>query len=222
MSSLLPRGSRKHARVAAIALIGASAAAVLTSGVFAGLNATAHNSAAESVSDGTLKLTLTDASGSAGFTGAIANLAPGDVVNRYVTLTNAGTLDAQGLTLGIAATGTSSLITDGVSPVTTKALRVTVTSCTVLWSSTGVCGGTSNVEIAAAPLSTFGAGAQSFVKTANLAANGTEFLQVSVTLPDQNETTVDGTLPTNTVQGGSASLTYTFTEAQRTATTTNS
>lgn len=41
-------------------------------------------------------------------------------------------------------------------------------------------------------------------------------------LPDQNETTVNGTLPANTIQGLSTNLTYTFTETQRAATTTNS
>jgi hypothetical protein len=41
-------------------------------------------------------------------------------------------------------------------------------------------------------------------------------------LPDQNETTINGVYPTNTVQGGSVNITYTFDLAQRVATTTNS
>ena len=45
---------------------------------------------------------------------------------------------------------------------------------------------------------------------------------MKIELPDQNETTTNGTLPTNTVQGGAVNVTYTFDLAQRTATTTNS
>jgi hypothetical protein len=47
-------------------------------------------------------------------------------------------------------------------------------------------------------------------------------LQISLTLPNQTETTVNGNLPANTIQGLSAALTWTFNEAQRTATTTHS
>jgi hypothetical protein len=47
-------------------------------------------------------------------------------------------------------------------------------------------------------------------------------LQITTQLPDQNETTVNGNLPATTIQGQSATLTYTFGETQRTATTTNS
>ena len=43
-----------------------------------------------------------------------------------------------------------------------------------------------------------------------------------MTLPDQSETTTNGTLPAGTIQGLSASLTYTFAETQRDATTSNS
>jgi hypothetical protein len=48
------------------------------------------------------------------------------------------------------------------------------------------------------------------------------FLQVRIELPNQNETTVNGNLPANTVQGGSVDITYTFDLAQRVAVTTNS
>jgi hypothetical protein len=45
---------------------------------------------------------------------------------------------------------------------------------------------------------------------------------MSLQLPDQNETTVNGALPANSVQGGSVAITYTFNLGQRTATTSNS
>lgn len=187
-------------------------------GVWATLNATAAGTA-ESISSGTLKLTM--AANGVGFSNAISNLAPGDVVNRYVDLTNSGTLDAQALTVQVAATGSSALITDGTSPSTTKALRVTITSCTGTWApGTGVCSGTTNTVLSATPVSGL-ATAQSLI-AGSIPSGTVAHLQISTQLPDQNETTVNGTLPANTIQGQSANLTYTFGETQRNAATTNS
>ena len=45
---------------------------------------------------------------------------------------------------------------------------------------------------------------------------------MTTTLPDQNETTTNGTLPGGTIQGLSTTLTFTFSETQRAATTTES
>lgn len=56
----------------------------------------------------------------------------------------------------------------------------------------------------------------------SIPAGAVQHLQFSLTLPNQNETTINGTLPTGTIQGLVANLTWTFTQAQRTATTTNS
>jgi hypothetical protein len=125
--------------------------------------------------------------------------------------------------LAVTATGTSSLITDGVAPATNKALTLAVISCTGgTWNtSTGVCSGTTNTEIAATTLSSF-VSKKNFTVSPVLAAAGNLNLQLQLTLPDQNETTVNGQAPTNTVQGGSVSLSYLFSEAQRTAATTNS
>jgi hypothetical protein len=49
-----------------------------------------------------------------------------------------------------------------------------------------------------------------------------KYLKMSIQLPDQNETTINGVLPANTVQGGGVAITYTFDFAQRLATTINS
>lgn len=214
----LPVNSR-YLRITA--LMGTIGGAILIFGtsVFAGLNATV--SASTTSTAGTL--VLSSANNGVGFTQSVSNLAPGDVVNRYVTLTNGGTLEAQSLGVAITATGTSTLITDGVSPATNKALTVALYSCTGgTWNTaTGLCSGTTNTEVAATSLSAFAA-KKTFAVTPNLASNGTSNLQIQVTLPDQNETTVNGVLPTTTVQGGSVNLAYLFSEAQRTATTTNS
>ena len=210
-------------RSVAIAFIGGVLLLVAGPGVFASLNAQTSNASPQTVASGTLKLTMSSTNPSAGFTSSITNLAPGDAVNRYIDLTNSGTLDSQGLTVAIASTGTASLITDGSAPVTTKALRVTVKSCVANWNQTnGTCSdvGGAITQIASSPLSTF-ASAQSFTDSTLAAAAGLH-LQIQTALPDQAETTTNGTLPANTVQNGSVSLTYTFAEGQRTAATTNS
>lgn len=208
-------------RSRALALVGGSLLVLGVPGVLATLNAQTSNPSPEAVSSGTLKLTVSATNPSAGFSSEVANLAPGDVVNRYVDLTSGGSLDAQGLTLGIAATGTSSLITDGAAPATTKALRVTVSSCPVAWTqATGLCaGGSGTVEVASAPLSSWSV-AKAFA-TSSMSAGSVAHLQVQVVLPDQAETTVDGVPPVTTVQGGTANLTYTFTELQRSSRVTN-
>jgi len=215
-------------RTAASGVIGLSLLAIASTGVLAGLNATTSNATPQTVDAGTLMLTMSATTGtagnSAGFGSSISNLAPGDVVNRYVTLTNSGTLGSQGLTLTIASSGTPSLITDGTGLATNKALTVTVQSCSVAWTqATGLCTGVagSRSEIAATTLSSF-ATAKALATTSLAPLNGGLNLRIQTALPDQNETTVDGTLPGNTVQGGSVNLTYTFFETQRTALTTNS
>jgi hypothetical protein len=142
-------------------------------------------------------------------------MAPGDVVNRYVDLANNGTLATQNLTLAAADATSSKLTTDA-----TNGLHVTVTSCSIAWvQTTGTCLGTSTVLLTNASVASLISGAQSLV-AGTVAA--TYALQFSVTLPNQTETTQNGTLPVGTIQGLSASMTWTFGETQRTATTTNS
>lgn len=209
----------QHIRVVATSVIAGSVILVAGTSVFAGLNATV--SASQEDSTGTL--VLSTANNGAGFSQSISNMAPGDVVNRYITLTNSGTLGSQSLGLSIASTGTQTLISDGVAPATNKALTVTVLSCTGgIWNtSSGVCSGTTNTEIAETPLSAF-TSQKVFSVSPTLAAGGTSKLQIRTKLPDQNETTVNGVLPTVTIQGGAANLSYLFNEAQLPGATTNS
>ena len=210
-------------RSIAIATIAGLLLLVAGPSVFASLNAQTSNAEPQTVVSGTLKLTMSSTNPSAGFSTSITNLAPGDAVNRYIDLTNSGTLDSQGLTLAIASRGTASLITDGSAPVTTRALRVTVTSCVAEWEQEkGICSDKDGAvtQIKSAPLSDF-ASPQAFTDSVLAAAAGLH-LQIQTVLPDQTEMTTNGTLPANTVQNGSVGLTYTFAEAQRTGVTTNS
>ncbi len=199
-------------RLAAVSLVTASALVIgNASGIFAALTATTSNGAGQSVSSGTLTLELGAATGG-GMTTAIANLAPGDAEIRYVDLTSSGTLDAQLLQLQVTATGDTALITDGVSPATTKALTVAVKSCTAAWAA-GVCSGATTTELAATKVSALGTATT--LLTSSPAAGAVMHLQVTTTLPDQTEVTVDGALPATTIQGKTATLVYTFSEAQR-------
>jgi len=210
-------------RSIAIATIAGLLLLVAGPSVFASLNAQTSNAEPQTVASGTLKLTMSSTNPSAGFSSSITNLAPGDAVNRYIDLTNSGTLDSQGLTLAIASRGTASLITDGSAPVTTRALRVTVTSCVAEWEQEkGICSDKDGAvtQIKSAPLSDF-ASPQAFTDSVLAAAAGLH-LQIQTVLPDQTEMTTNGTLPGKTVQNGSVGLTYTFAEAQRTGVTTNS
>jgi spore coat-associated protein N len=204
------RGGRRTAAAIAVALVGV---AITGAGVYAALNATAFNSSAQTVSSGTLKLSYTD--NGAGFSTSITNMAPGDVVNRYVDLANNGTLAARNLTLSASDATPTKLSTDA-----TNGLHVTVTSCSTAWVAvTGTCTlGTTSVLLNNVAVSTLSS-ASTLISGA-LAASYS--LQFTITLPDQTETTQNGTLPANTIQGLSASMTWTFGEVQRAATTTNS
>src|SRR5438874_5315420 len=101
------RGNRRTTLAVAVALGGL----ILTAGgVYAGLNAVATNTTPQTVTSGTLKLTM--ANNGAGFSQSITDVAPGDVVNRFVDLTNGGTLDAQNLTLTVSDATPTKLTTD--------------------------------------------------------------------------------------------------------------
>jgi hypothetical protein len=197
----------------------ASALLVVTGfGTYAALTAEVGNSAPQDVSSGTLILDLTD--NGQGFGQNVTDLAPGDIVNRYVALTNTGTLDGDTLTLEINPTGAASLIDDGLLSVTTKAITVAISSCSVAWEpATGVCGGTTEVVQSATTLGDFDSAIT--LGSGTFAPLATKNLQIALSLPDQDETTVNGNLPADTVQGQSVSLAYTFSVLQRTATTTN-
>ncbi len=198
----------------AIAAVAAAGIVLAGGGVYSILNATAFNTTPQTISSGTIKLELAD--NGVGFSTNIANMAPTDVVNRYVSLTNSGTLAAVNQTLTVTATGSTLLTTSAV-----KGLAATVDKCSVAWTpGTGVCSGTTTNLVPSTPLSTL-IGAPATLQ-ATVASGNVLNLKISVTLPDQTETTTNGVLPVGTIQGLSTDLTWTFNEDQRAGTTTNS
>jgi len=222
MSSHARRAPRGNRRTTLAAVVAVGGLLLTAGGVYAGLNAIATNTTPQTVTSGTLKLTM--ANNGAGFSQNISDMAPGDVVNRFVDLTNGGTLDAQNLTLTVADGTPTKLTTDA-----TNGLHVTVLACTTAaWvvnalTNTATCadiGGPTTVVNNSA-LATVSATPASLV--AGAVPQGSVYhYEISLTLPNQNETTTNGTLPVGTIQGLSASLTWTFNELQRSATTTNS
>jgi hypothetical protein len=208
-------GNPRRRRTTVAVAFAALGLAITGIGVYAGLQATASNAAAQTVTSGTLKLVYAD--NGVGFSQSILLMAPGDVVNRFVDLSNTGTLAGKNLTLGVADASSTKLTTDA-----TNGLHVTVSSCTVAWvvaANTGTCAGTTTVLLNNAALSALVSSPSSLVSGAVASAYQ---LKISLTLPDQNEITTNGTLPVGTIQGLSASLTWSFNEAQRDAATTNS
>lgn len=196
-----------------------SLGAIVGQGVLSSLNATVFNVTPQNANAGTMELALANSGN--GFSTNINNLAPGDVVNRYVTLTNSGSLDGIDLSLMTSQSGTPSLINDGTGGVTTQALKLTLTECDVPWdASTGDCAGDDVVQVAAR---TLGLMSSPVTLTNGSMPAGTErYFQVKIELPDQDETTVNGVPPSNTIQNGAVNITYTFDLAQRVAQTTNS
>jgi len=203
--------------IVVVAAIGG--AGLVASNVFAALTATATNTSGGSVTTGTLKLQLAPSGVSGitgGFTSPIAAMGPGDTVNRYIDLSNTGTLDGASPTLQIVSSDSNTLVNSA-----SAGLQVTITACSVAWSNTGTCSGTSSVALASTPVSTIKSSAQN-ITLPSVLVGGVNYLKVSTALPAGTENVLNGVLPVGTVQGLTASLTWTFVIQERAVTTTNS
>lgn len=208
-----PGSDRSRSRTLVAASFGVAALALTGAGVYAGLDAAATGT--QAVSSGTLSLVQLAGAGSGGLATAISNMAPGDSVSRLVDVTDNGTITAQNLQLTVTGSGSTLLTTSA-----TKGLRVTVQSCSVPWvgaTCADLGGGVTVVN--SVPVATLSATPAMLVSGA--VSNGSAYhYRVVTSLPDQNETTTNGTLPSGTIQNLSTTLTFTFDEAQRTATAT--
>jgi hypothetical protein len=208
---------RSNGKIAVAGLLTASVALLTTAGVYAGLSATATG--AESVTTGSLNLTLTPDVG-VGFSNFTGKMAPGDTDNVYVNMNNTGSLaSAAGMTLGVAGNPVNAL-TSGSVPG--EGLTVTATQCSVAWTlATGVCSGATTPILATTQVSAMGVPVALSNIPALVAATGqVAHVQVSLGLA-ATETSVNGVPPVPTIQGLSTTLTYTFTEQQRTGVATN-
>jgi len=206
-------------KVAIVSAATVGGAALVSSSVFASLTATAFNATAQSVTSGTLILTQAP-SGVSGLTGgfvtAVTALAPGDFINRYINVTNGGTLAGSAMTLQVAAASATLLTSDAV-----KGLQVTVKECTVAYTTvTGLCSGGTETTVLAATSANALLTAQAVTFANGYSAGGITNARFTISLPAGTEVTANGTLPGSTIQGLTSLLTWTFTETQRAGTTT--
>jgi hypothetical protein len=212
--------ARRHGRAVFAGLFAVSVGLLTTAGVYAALSGVATGS--EAVTSGTLNLTLSADVG-AGFSNFTGKMAPGDTDYVYVDLNNTGTLTtAAGMTLWVAGSPLNALTNGSAAG---EGLTVTASQCSVAWTlATGVCSGTTTPILATAQISTFNTAATA-VNLLNIpalaAATGqVAHVQVSLGLAG-TEVSTNGVAPSPTIQGLSTTLTYTFTEQQRTGVATN-
>ena len=198
--------------ISAVAVVGGIG--LISNSVFAGLTATA-TSTSQAVTSQTLKLTQSASGATAGFTSPVSNMAPDDVVYRYIDLVNAGSMDGTTLTLKLADSATSTLTSNG-----TIGLQVQIDECSIAWSATWTCDGVKTEALATTSANALVAAAKPLT-VASLNAGAISKLRIKLSVPTSTEVTTNGSLPATTVQGQTSNLTWTFTEAQRVATTTN-
>ena len=183
--------------------------ALVTAGVggaaFASFTAST-NAAANTTKTGTVSFAdiSTDGSGQRLSVGA-SEVAPGDSLQRAVTITNTGSVDMlDTVTLSSVAAASSLLDTD-----TTDGLQIAVDKCSVAWTETSApytytCSGTTSTVLASTPVIGTNMALSNIVATV-----GTEnHLRATLTLPS----TAD-----NTFQGLGSTIDFTFNGQQRTA-----
>ena len=187
---------------------------LISNSVFAGLTATA-TSVPQSVTSQTLKLTQSASGSTAGFSSSISNMAPDDIIYRYIDLKNEGSMNGTALTLRLADSASSTLTSNA-----SIGLQVQIDECSVAWSVTYTCTGDTTSVLAATSANALTTADRSLT-VASLAAGATSKLRIKLSIPTSSEVTTNGSLPATTVQGQTSNLTWTFTEAQRVATTTN-
>ncbi|HET9732178.1 MAG TPA: TasA family protein [Acidimicrobiales bacterium] len=209
MPAILRRLEKVPAKKLALSVVLIGAAAALAGpGAFATFTSSV-NGGPQSITTGTVIIAL-------GATGASTNrlninatgVAPGDTIQRSVDLSNTGSLNLASITLGVSASPSSALDTDGAN-----GLQTTVQSCSVAWTEAGppytyTCSGTSASVLASTSVLGLKTTPASLSPLASLTAGQTDHLLVTLTLP----TTAD-----NTFQNLTSTLTYAFTGTQRAA-----
>jgi predicted ribosomally synthesized peptide with SipW-like signal peptide len=172
---------------------------------------TSSTSASHTVATGTVTASL-GAAGTADnrLTIGASDLAAGDSIQRAVTLSNTGSIDWASAALTTTATVSSLLDTDA-----TNGLKLVVESCSAPWTEVGTSAPFTYTCDAPAVQSTLVASravigsAMDLGSVASLAAAGTDYLRVTLTLPASAD---------NTFQGASSTIDFAFDATQRTAT----
>jgi hypothetical protein len=123
------------------------------------------------------------------------------------------------MTLAVAGAPSNALTNGSVAG---EGLTVTATQCSVAWTlATGTCSGTTTPILATTQVSALSTPVALSNIPALVAATGqVAHVQVQLGLV-ATETSTNGVAPASTIQGLSSTLTYTFTEQQRTGVATN-
>jgi len=216
--------TRTIAQFTIVAVAGTVGVTVASTSASASLDAIATNSTAQTISSGTLALTIGANTGSTGFGSTVSSMAPGDTYSFALALVN-GTMAGQNLYLSIVDTATAATL---LTTSATKSLVVAVSECSVAWTMpAGTCSGTTTPTlITATALSTMSpsatpTGAEQTMSNSSFTASATRYFKFTLTLPSSiTETTTNGTPPSGTIQGLSASINWKIRETQRTATNT--
>jgi hypothetical protein len=206
------RSVRKKVAASAAGVVGAGLLAVglVSAPGFSLFNSAASPSSPESVSTGTVAISLGSAGSSTGdaLTVGASNLAPGDTVERAATLNNGGSLPLANITLTVAPSASNALVTDA-----TDGLQFEVQSCPSAWSSTALSDGGWSYTCSGTPTTVVASEAVASISSPinltglnSAAPGGTDYLMATLTLP---------TSAPNSFQGLSNSLTYTFTGVQQ-------
>jgi predicted ribosomally synthesized peptide with SipW-like signal peptide len=207
MKHSMPRTQRASTKTKA--LVTGGLVAITLAGVggaaFAAFSAT--TSASQSIGSGTMAFVdiSTNGAGQRLSVGA-SEIAPGDTIQRAVTLTNSGTVAMASATLTTAATTSSALNTD-----TANGLQMTIDKCSIAWTEAGgpeytyTCGGTTSTVLVSTPV----IGANQALANLDVGAAATNDLRVTLTLP--------GTAG-NTFQDLDSVIQYTFDGQQRAGT----
>ena len=186
---------RVLATIGVVGVVGALAATG-TYSAFTGSTQTTQN-----ISSGTLTLTA----GSNTLTVPATDIAPGDTIQRTLTLTPGGTVGTSAINVATTATTSSLLDTD-----TTNGLQMRIEKCDSAWVAAGAtftCA-SGQADVLGAPTT------KPVVQTTPLALTGVSltganYLRVTLSLP----TSAD-----NSFQNQSSAIEYTFTSAQRAGT----
>jgi spore coat-associated protein N len=182
------------------------AASVAGLGTFASF--TSSTSASQSITAGTVSITLGAVGPANRLTIGATNVVPGDTIQRAVDLVNNGTATADNLSsiqLTTTAAPSSLLDTDA-----SNGLQMVVDKCSVAWTESGppytyTCGGTTSSVLATRAV--IGANL-ALSNLSSLTTGSTDHLRVTLTLP---------AAAGNTFQAQSSTISYNFVGTQRLA-----
>lgn len=190
--------------LATVGLLGVTAAVV---GGLAFATFTSTTAVSQDVGSGTVAFaSLTPSGAGQRLSVAATDIAPGDTVQRAVTLTNTGSIDMDTSAVRLTTSATTSSLLDSGG----DGLTMTIDKCSVAWIEssfpyTYTCGGTTSTVLAASPVIV----ANQALSNIDTAPSTPNHLRVTLSLP----TSAD-----NSYQNQSSVISYTFAGTQRAGT----